>query len=231
MLVLVEERLVDYLLAAFGAGSTVLQRYIDDLQDEGWEAYIYRYDVRSVESGLQSHRHLPSEVPQLYRYIRSFYHASAGTLSGVVLIGDFPAAGTCEVVTEQPAGNPTLQQNELDYFCVDAMLADPWGYWEWLPIAPMVAPGNLETLRLPYDEGLPPNGSLYPRNQWSPGYRTIARQKSLIETVIMTSVSCRKRGKLCKGGILSGPRASDSESRSKCVLTLRFTVRSANPFG
>jgi hypothetical protein len=64
-----------------------------------------------------------------------------------------------------------LEQHELDYFCVDAMLADPLGYWEWLPIAPMVEPGSPQTLRLPYDEGRHPSGSLYPRTQWSaPGF-------------------------------------------------------------
>jgi hypothetical protein len=62
------------------------------------------------------------------------------------------------------------------------MLADPFGYWEWLPIAPMVPPGSPETLRLPYDENRHPirdahgdlidsHGPLYPRNQWTaPGF-------------------------------------------------------------
>lgn len=169
VLVLVEERLLGGLLATSSGGASVLQRYLDDLQSEGWEAYAYRYDVRSDETGEQSHRHLPSEVFQLYKYIREFYHSSDGLLSGVVLIGDFPAAGTASYEDRQ-VGN-SLEQHELDYFCVDAMLADPFGYWEWLPVAPMVPPGSPETLRLPYDEGRHPSGSLYPRNQWSaPGF-------------------------------------------------------------
>ena len=169
ILVLVEERLVGSLMATFGGGSSVLRRYFDDLQNEGWEVCAYRYDVRSHETGEQYHRHLPCEVLELYRCIREFYHASEGLLSGVILIGDFPAAGTL-LVEDRLVGN-TLQQHELDFFGVDAMLADPWGYWEWLPVAPMVEPGDERTLRLPFDEERNPRGALYPRNQWSaPGF-------------------------------------------------------------
>jgi hypothetical protein len=165
VLVLAEERLAGSLSSAFSGGASVLQRYLDDLQSEGWETFVYRYDVISDETGEHGHRHLPSEVLQLYRYIREFYHSSGGLLSGVVLIGDFPAAGTVSYEDRQVGNN--LEQHELDYFCVDAMLADPFGYWEWLPIAPMVPPGNPGTLHLPYDEGRHPSGSLYPRDQWS----------------------------------------------------------------
>lgn len=92
-------------------------------------------------------------------------------LKGVVLVGDFPAAGV-NIVEDRKVGN-TLEQHEMDYFCVDAILADPFGYWEWMSIAPMVPPGNTKTLRLPYDEGRHPTGALYPRNQWStPGFVT-----------------------------------------------------------
>lgn len=169
ILVLVEERLLGGFLAASGGGSTVLQRYLDDLQNEGWESFAYRYDVRSHETGEKGHRHLPSEVLELYKYIREFYFASDGLLNGVVLIGDFPGAGV-NIVLDQQTGN-NLEQSEMDYFGVDAMLADPFGYWEWLPIAPTLPPGSTRSLRLPFDEERPPNGALYPRTQWSaPGF-------------------------------------------------------------
>jgi hypothetical protein len=166
VLVLVEERLMGPLLAASGGGWSPFTRWLDDLQNEGWDAYAYTYDVRSEETGDRGHRHLPSEVLQLYRYIREFYFAGGNRLSGVVLVGDFPAAGIC-TFNDIPRGG----QGELDYFCVDGMLGDPFGYWEWLPIAPMVPPGSPQVLRLPYDQGLPPNFALYPRTQWSaPGF-------------------------------------------------------------
>ena len=121
------------------------------MQAEGWASFAYGYDVRSDESGQQGHRHLPSEVLQLYRYIRTFYHASQGNLAGVILVGDFPSAGTCGL-TDAPFGNGLPRQDELDYFGVDVMLADPFGYWEWLAIAPMVPPGSVTTLQLPFDQ-------------------------------------------------------------------------------
>jgi hypothetical protein len=81
VLALIEERLLGRLLGTVSDGSSVLQRYLDDLQKEGWESYAYGYDVRSDETGEQNHRHLPSEVLQLYKYIRKFYEASDGLLS------------------------------------------------------------------------------------------------------------------------------------------------------
>ncbi len=169
VLVLVEERILDGLLSTLSGGLSVLQRYLDDLQNEDYEVYAYSYDIRNHETGEQYHCHLPSEVLELYKYIRTFYHASDGSLSGVVLVGDFPAAGV-NVVKDRKVGD-ALEQHEMDYFCVDSLLADPFGYWEWLPTAPMVPPGNTKTLRLPFDEGRHPNGSLYPRTQWSaPGF-------------------------------------------------------------
>jgi hypothetical protein len=168
LLVLVEERLAGYLLAESGGGWTPFTRWLDDLQHEGWDVYAYTYDVRSDETGERGHRHLPSEVLQLYRTIREFYFIAETRLSGVVLVGDFPAAGTCHIDTHNGAAGT---QAELDYFCVDAMLADPFGYWEWLPIAPMVTPGHPSVLRMPADEGLPPNQMLYPRAHWNaPGF-------------------------------------------------------------
>jgi hypothetical protein len=166
VLVLVEERLLGPALAASGGGWSPFTRWLDDLQNEGWDVYAYTYDVRSDETGERGHRHLPSELLQLYRSIRDFYFAGDARLSGVVLVGDFPAAGIC-TFNDLPGGG----RGELDYFCVDAMLGDPFGYWEWQPLAPMVPPGSSQVLRLPYDEGLPPNFALYPRTQWSaPGF-------------------------------------------------------------
>ena len=110
----------------------------------------------------------PRNCCSSYRYIREFYFAGGARLDGVVLVGDFPAAGICTFndIPGVPGG-----RGELDYFCVDAMLADPFGYWEWQPLAPMVPPGSPQVLRLPYDEGSPPNFAFYPRTQWSaPGF-------------------------------------------------------------
>lgn len=127
VLVLVEERLHGGSLAPTTGGSNPLQRFLDDLRTEGWESFAYTYDVRSVETGERGHRRLPSEVLPLYRLIRSFYHASGGGFAGVVLVGDFPAAGTCSF-EDRPAPNGPPEQHGLDYFGVDAMLADPFGY-------------------------------------------------------------------------------------------------------
>jgi hypothetical protein len=168
VLVLVEERLLGPILSASGGGWSPFTRWLDDLQNEGWDAYAYTYDVRSDETGERGHRHRPSELLQLYRYIRDFYFAGGARLSGVVLVGDFPAAGICTFndIPGVPGG-----RGELDYFCVDVMLADPFGYWEWQPLAPMVPPGSPQVIRLPYDEGAPPNFAFYPRTQWSaPGF-------------------------------------------------------------
>jgi hypothetical protein len=166
VLVLVEERLIGPLLATRGGGWSPLTRWFDDMQNEGWDVYAYSYDVRSDETGERGHRHLPSELLQLYRTIRNFYFAGDARLNGVVLVGDFPAAGIC-TFNDIPGGG----QGELDYFCVDVMLGDPFGYWEWQPLAPMVPPGSTQVFRLPYDQGLPPNFMLYPRTEWSaPGF-------------------------------------------------------------
>ena len=169
ILVLVEERIISSMLSTFNGGNSVLARYLDDLNREGFEVHMYSYDVRSSESGLQEHHHHPTEVLRLYKYIRDFYFASNCLINGVVLIGDFPAAGTCNFYDEQK--NNSIEQHELDYFCVDVMLSDPYGYWEWLPLAPMIPAGSSEMTRLPYDENRHPGGMLYPRDQWSaPGF-------------------------------------------------------------
>lgn len=177
VLVLVEERLWNKLQGTQNGGSSVFQRYLDDLQNEGWEVFAYRYDVRSDETGEQYHRHLPSEVLPLYKFIRNFYHTANGKLNGVVLIGDFPAAGA--VVLEDRQIGTTLEQHEMYYYCVDAMLSDPFGYWEWLPVAPMVEPGSPIKMRLPYDEGRHPSGGLNPRYQWSPPAFVLSRQSEV----------------------------------------------------
>lgn len=72
VLIIVEERILGALLASLYEGVSVLTRYFDDLQTEGWEVAAYSYDVRSHESGERYHRHLPSEFLDLYRFVRHF---------------------------------------------------------------------------------------------------------------------------------------------------------------
>jgi hypothetical protein len=62
VLVLLEERLLGPMLAASGGGGSPFTRWLDDLQNEGWDAWAYTYDVRSDETGERGHRHLPSNV-------------------------------------------------------------------------------------------------------------------------------------------------------------------------
>jgi hypothetical protein len=169
LLIIVEERLLGSLLASFTGGDSVLTRYFDDLQSEGWEVSAYRYDVRSHETGDRSHRHLPSEFLDLYRFVRTFYETAQGVIAGLVLVGDFPAAGVATLHDQQAGSN--LEQHELDYFAVDAVLSDPHGYWEWLGVTPMLPPGSTRGMRLPWDESRHPNGALNLIDQWSaPGF-------------------------------------------------------------
>ncbi len=156
----VDERLHDH-----DAVRAATDRYAEDLRTEGWEVHLRPYDVRSAETGERGHRHLPAEVLDLYRSIRTVWREVGASLAGVVLVGDFPAAGIAHIQDVQIGDK--LEQHEMDYFCVDAMLADPTGYWEWLPLAPTLPPGSPETMRLPFDEGRHPGGSLYPRTEWS----------------------------------------------------------------
>ncbi|MEJ7678930.1 MAG: hypothetical protein WKG06_13960 [Segetibacter sp.] len=86
-------------------------------------------------------------------------------VSGVVLVGDFPSSGVASLRDQQVGA--ILEQHEMDYFGVDAVLADPHGYWEWMGLAPIFPPGSTQGSRLPWDESRHPNGSLYVRNQWS----------------------------------------------------------------
>lgn len=165
VLVIVEERIVGALLASLSGGVSVLMRYFDDLQNEGWEVAAYSYDVRSHETGERCHRHLPSEFLDIYRFVRRFYETAQSVIDGVVLVGDFPAAGVATLRDQQNGAN--LEQHELDYFGADAVLTDPHGYWEWMGIAPMFLPGSTQLTRLPWDESRHPSGGLYMRSQWS----------------------------------------------------------------
>lgn len=165
VLVIVEKRILGALLANLSDGVSVLTRYFDDLQHEGWEVIAYSYDVRSHETNNRYHRHLPSEFLDLYRFVRQFYETAQSAVDGVVLVGDFPAAGVATLEDRQNGAN--LEQHELDYFAVDAVLADPCGYWEWMGVAPMLPPDSTQRTRLPWDESRHPSGGLYVRNQWS----------------------------------------------------------------
>jgi len=165
VLIIVEERIIGSLLMSLSEGESVLSRYFDDLQNEGWEVVAYSYDVRSAETAERYHRHLPSEFLDLYRFIRQCYEIAQSTVSGVVLVGDFPGAGVV-TLRDQQVG-PNLEQHEMDYFGVDAVLADPNGYWEWMGVAPIFTPGSTQGARLPWDESRHPGGGLYVRNQWS----------------------------------------------------------------
>lgn len=165
ILVIVEERILGAMLASLSEGISVLSRYFDDLQNENWEVVAYSYDIRSMETGERNHRHLPSEFLNLYRFVRRFYETAQSTIGGVVLVGDFPAAGVATIRDQQVGTN--LEQHELDYFGVDAVLADPQGYWEWMGVAPTFPTGSTQGMRLPWDESRHPGGGLYVRNQWS----------------------------------------------------------------
>ncbi|TKK67643.1 hypothetical protein FC093_12880 [Ilyomonas limi] len=172
VLVIVEERISGALLSSLSDGISILTRFFDDLQNEGWEVVAYSLDVRSHETRERYHRHLPDEFLDLYRFVKKFYHA-AQTLGGVLLVGDFPTAGIVNLEDRQVG--QILEQHELDYFSVDAVLADPHGYWEWMATAPTFPPGSNLGGRLPFDDSRHPNGSLYNRNQWSaPGFITHA---------------------------------------------------------
>jgi hypothetical protein len=165
VLILVEDRLVGALVAGLHGEGSVISRYFDDLQNEGWEVAAYSYDVRSHETGERWHRHLPSEFLDVYRFVRNFYETVQGALSGLILIGDFPAAGVATLQDRENGG--VLEQHELDFFSVAAVFADPLGYWEWMGTAPMFSPGSSAGGRLPWDESRHPNGGLYTRDQWS----------------------------------------------------------------
>jgi hypothetical protein len=165
VLVIIEERILGALLASLSDGVSVLTRYFDDLQNEGWEVVAYSYDVRSHETGERCHRHLPTEFLDLYRFVRRFYETAQSAVGGVVLVGDFPSAGVATLEDRQNGAN--LEQHELDYFAVDAALADPHGYWECMGVAPMLPPGSTQGTRLPWDESRHPSGGLYLRDQWS----------------------------------------------------------------
>lgn len=165
VLVMIEERILGALVATLSEGTSLISRHLDDLQGEGWEVFAYSYDVRSAETGDRHHRHLPAEFLDLYRFVRRFYETAEGALAGVLLVGDFPAAGVA-VLSDQQNG-AALEQHELDYFGVDAALADPHGYWEWLGVAPMVPPGSTQVMRLPWDESRHPGGGLYLRDRRS----------------------------------------------------------------
>lgn len=167
VLIVVEERILGTLTAGLNNGVSLLSRFLDDLQNEGWEVAAYSYDVRSHESGERCHRHLPSEFLDLYRFVRQFYEVAQGALAGLLLAGDFPAAG---IVGLGDLEGGTGQQ-ELDYFGADAVLADPNGYWDQVGAAPMVPPGSSKFVPLPWDESRAPYGALYLRDQWSaPGF-------------------------------------------------------------
>ncbi len=165
VLVIVEDRILGALLASLSNGDSVLTRYFDDLQNEGWEVVAYSYDVRSHETGERHHHHLPSEFLDLYRFVRRFYETAQSAVGGVVLVGDFPAAGVATLEDRQ--NGAVLEQHELDYFGVDAVLADPLGYWEWMGVAPMFPSGGTQGSRLPWDDSRHPSGGLNSRNQWS----------------------------------------------------------------
>ncbi len=172
VLVIVEERVLGALLSSLSDGVSVLTRFFDDLQNEGWEVIAYSFDVRSHESGERYHRHLPAEFLDLYRFVKRFYQA-AQTIGGVLLIGDFPTAGIVNLEDRQVG--QILEQHELDYFSVDAVLSDPYGYWELMATAPTFPPGSTLSGRLPYDDSRHPNGSLSNRDHWSaPGFVTHA---------------------------------------------------------